>query len=96
MGTSGWDKFKTSRKRLRAVSAKERAHIDQASQEAVRLLLTLLLLLLVLASYYIKLIIADCCFACTPRVTTYRVRYRSVVGCPVGSIHLITDKVAAC
>ena len=48
MGTSGWDKFKTRRKRLRAVSAKERAHIDQASQVAVRLL-TLLLLLLVLA-----------------------------------------------
>ena len=34
--------FKASRKRLRAVSAKERVHIDQASKEAVRLLLTLL------------------------------------------------------
>jgi small-conductance mechanosensitive channel len=64
MGTSGWDKFKTRRKRLRAVSAKESAHIDQASQEAVRLLT--LLLLLVLATYCIKVIIADCCFACMP------------------------------
>jgi len=45
---SDWDKFKTRRKRLRAVSAKERAHIDRASKEAVRLL-TVLLLLLVLA-----------------------------------------------
>ncbi len=52
------DKFKTRRYRLRAVSAKERAHIDQTIQEAVRLL-TILLLLLVLATYYIKLIIAD-------------------------------------
>ena len=49
---SDWDKFKTRRKRLRAVSAKERAHIDQASQEAVRLLTVLLLL--VLASYRLK------------------------------------------
>ncbi len=63
MGTSGWDKFKTKRRRLTAVSAKESAHIYQASQEAVRLL-TLLLLLLVPASYYIKLIIADCSFPC--------------------------------
>ena len=36
-------------RRLSAVSVKERAHIDQASKEAVRLL-TLLLLLLVLAA----------------------------------------------
>jgi hypothetical protein len=50
MGASGSDKFKASSKRLRAVSAKERAHIDEASQLAVRLL-TLLLLLLVLANY---------------------------------------------
>jgi hypothetical protein len=64
MGASGSDKFETSRKRLSAVSAKESAHIDQASQEAVRLLTLLLLLLLVLASYYINLIIADCCFPC--------------------------------
>ena len=39
--------------------ASQRAPSDQANQVAVRLL-TLLLLLLVLASYYIKLIIADC------------------------------------
>ena len=39
------------RKRLRALSAKESAHIDQASQEAVRLLI--ILLLLVLAAYYL-------------------------------------------
>ena len=58
MGTSGWDKFKTRRKRLRAVSAKERVHIDHASQEAVRLLI-ILLLLLILATYYINLMIAD-------------------------------------
>ncbi len=50
--------MKIKRERLRAVSAKERAHIDQASQEAMRLL-TLLLLLLVPATYFIKLIIAD-------------------------------------
>ncbi len=64
MGTSGWDKFRTRSTRLRAVSAKESAHIDQASNEAVRLLIILLLLLLVLAAYYIDLIIADCCFLC--------------------------------
>ena len=63
-------------RRLSAVSAKERAHIDQASQEAVRLLI-ILLLLLVLATYYIKLMIAECCFPCTPsyylaRACTYR------------------------
>ena len=55
---SDWDKFKTRRKRLRAVSAKESPHIDQASQLAVRLL-TILLLLLALATYYVNLIIAD-------------------------------------
>ena len=49
MGTSGWDKFETRRNRLGAVSAKERAHIDQASKEAVRLLTIFLLFLLVLA-----------------------------------------------
>jgi ribosomal protein L20A (L18A) len=49
MGTSGWDKFKTSRKRLTAVNAKESVHIDQASKEAVRFLTILLLFLLVLA-----------------------------------------------
>src|SRR5215218_5880706 len=70
MGTSGWDKFKTRRNRLRAVSAKERAHIDQASQEAVRLLIVFLLL--ILATYYINLIIADCCFPCTRRMLPRR------------------------
>jgi hypothetical protein len=59
MGTSGSDKFKTRRKRLRAVSAKESAHIYQASRAAVRLLTILLLLLLVLATYCINLIMAD-------------------------------------
>jgi hypothetical protein len=57
MGTSGWDKFKTRRNRLRAVSAKESAHIDHASQEAVRLLI--ILLLLILATYYLNVMIAD-------------------------------------
>ena len=52
---------------LRAVSAKERAHIDQASKEAVRLLIiVLLLLLLALTANYIKLIIADRYFPCIP------------------------------
>jgi hypothetical protein len=46
---SGKDKFKTRIKRLSAVSTKESAHIDQASQVAVRLLTLLLLFLLVLA-----------------------------------------------
>jgi hypothetical protein len=50
--------FRARRKRPNPANAKERAHIDQAIQEAVRLL-TILLLLLVLASYYIKPIIAD-------------------------------------
>ena len=45
------------RRKLSAMSAKESAHIDQAIQEAVRLLI--ILLLLILATYYIKLIIAD-------------------------------------
>src|SRR5215208_5744331 len=53
-----------------ANKAIERAASDQASQEAVRLLTLVLLLLLVLATYYIKLIIADCCFACMPRATS--------------------------
>ena len=58
MGTSGWDKIRTRSTRLRAVSAKESAHIDQASNEAVRLL-TLLLLLLALLLITYNLIIAD-------------------------------------
>jgi hypothetical protein len=58
METPGCDKVRIKRRRLKAVSVKESAHIDQASKEAVRLLI-ILLLLLVLASYYIKLIIAD-------------------------------------
>ena len=45
MGTPGWEQFRYRSRRLRAVSAKERAHIDQASQKAVRLLIILLLLL---------------------------------------------------
>jgi hypothetical protein len=45
---SGLERYRTRRKRLKAVNAKESAHMDQASKEAVRLL-TLLLLLLVLA-----------------------------------------------
>src|SRR5918998_4114291 len=48
--------------------ANERPARDQASQVAVRLLI--FLLLLILATYYIKLIIADCCFACIPRATS--------------------------
>ena len=68
MGTPGWERFRARRRRLRAVRAKERAHIDQASQEAVRLLI--IPILLVLASYCIKLIIADCCFPCTPGTTS--------------------------
>ena len=43
---------------LRAVSTKERAHIDQASKEVVRLLI-ILLLLLALATYYINPIMSD-------------------------------------
>ena len=42
---SDWDKFKTRTKRLSTVSAKESAHRNQASQEAVRSLIILLLLL---------------------------------------------------
>ena len=45
--------------------ASQRAPSDQASQEAVCLLIVLLLLL-VPATYYINLIIADWCFPCTP------------------------------
>src|SRR5918998_6196462 len=51
-----------------ANKANERPASDQASQVAVRLLI--FLLLLILATYYIKLIIADCCFACIPRATS--------------------------
>jgi hypothetical protein len=58
MGTPGWERVRAKRRRLKAVSAKESAHADQASQEAVRLL-TILLLLLVLAAYYTSLIMAD-------------------------------------
>src|ERR687894_273257 len=39
MGTSGWEKFRTRRRKLRAVSAKEVAHMDQANLAAVRLLI---------------------------------------------------------
>src|SRR5215204_4583552 len=52
------------------MSARERAHIDQASQEAVRLLI--ILLLLILAIYDIKVMIADCCFPCTCRMLPRR------------------------
>ena len=51
-------RINTIRRKLSAMSARERAHIDQASQVAVRLLI-ILLLLLILATYYISLIIAD-------------------------------------
>jgi hypothetical protein len=51
MGISGWERVRAKRRRLKAVSAKESAHTDQASQEAVRLLT--ILLLLVLAAYYL-------------------------------------------
>ena|ERR671916_2438640 len=46
---SGLERYWTRSRRLRAVSDKEKAHIDQAIQEAVRLLIILLLFLLVLA-----------------------------------------------
>jgi hypothetical protein len=57
MWAFGKDRLIVRSRRLRAVSAKERAHIDQASQEAVCLLI--LLLLSVTATHDIKLIIAD-------------------------------------
>jgi hypothetical protein len=50
------DRLMVRSRRLPAVSAKERAHTDQAIQEAVRLLI---LLLSVLAAHHIKPIIAD-------------------------------------
>jgi hypothetical protein len=64
MGAS-WRRLRAIRRKLRAVSAKESAHIDQASKEAVRLLI-IVLLLLALATNYIKVIIADRCFPCIP------------------------------
>src|SRR5215204_7694440 len=39
MGTSGCDRFRTRRRRLRAVRAKERVHTDQASHAAARRLI---------------------------------------------------------
>ena len=51
-------RINTIRRKLSVMSVKESAHIDQASQEAVRLLTTLLLLL-VPAANYLNLIIAD-------------------------------------
>src|SRR5215204_5046354 len=63
------DRVRMNKAMVVANKASERAPSDQASQEAARSL-TLVLLLLVLATYYIKLIIADCCFACTPRATS--------------------------
>src|SRR5919112_3988404 len=39
MATSGWEKFKTRRRRLSAVNAKEVAHMDQANNSAVRRLI---------------------------------------------------------
>src|SRR5215203_2349300 len=41
MGVSGWARLRTSKIRLRAVSAKESAHMDQAIQAAVRGLILL-------------------------------------------------------
>jgi hypothetical protein len=41
-------RINTIRRKLNAMSAKERVHIDHASQEAVRLLTILLLLVLLL------------------------------------------------
>src|SRR5215218_10100720 len=52
------------------MSARERAHIDQDSQLAVRLLI--ILLLLILAIYDIKVMIAECCFPCTRRMLPRR------------------------
>src|SRR5918999_4749291 len=87
MRTSGWDVVCTRRsRRLSAVSAKESAHIDQASQEAVRLL-TILLLLLVIATYYSKRIMADCCFPCIcgmSKAKELAPTERLFGGCPVG------------
>ena len=64
------DRVRMDKVMVAANRASQRAPSDQASQEAVRLLTLVLLLLLVLATYYIKLIIADRCFACMPRATS--------------------------